>query len=57
MLYQHNLTAIDRLNLDLTLLPDYNVKTLYMKLVNPPPRRLLCTLAWEGKLPPPATLA
>ena len=53
LLYQHNLTAIDRLNLDLTLLPDYNVKTLYMKLVNPPPRRLLCTLAWEGKLSPP----
>ena len=51
--YQHILTAIDRLNLDLSLLPDYNVKTFYTKLVNPPPRRLPCTLAWEGKLSTP----
>ena len=48
--YQHILTTIDRLNLDLSLLPDYNAKTFYVKLVNPPPRRLPCTLAWEGKL-------
>ena len=51
--YQHILTAIDRLNLDLTLLPDYNVKTVYVKLVNPPPWRLPCTLAWEGNLSTP----
>ena len=48
--YQHILTAVDRLNLDLTLLPDYTVKTFYEKLVNPSPRRLPCTFAWEGKL-------
>ena len=51
--YQHILTAIDRLNLDLSLLPDYNVKTFYAKLMNPPPRRLPRTLAWEGKLSTP----
>ena len=48
--YQHILTAVDRLNLDLTLLPDYTVKTCYEKLVNPSSRRLPCTLAWDGKL-------
>ena len=50
MYYQHILKAIDRLNLDLTLLPDYNVKTFYAKHVNPSPRRLPCTFAWERKL-------
>ena len=35
--YQHILTAIDRLNLDMSLLPDYNVQTFYAKLVNPLP--------------------
>ena len=50
MYFQHILTALDRLNLDLTLLPDYKVRTFYEKLVNPSRKRLPCTFAWERKL-------
>ena len=47
--FRHLLTAVDRVNFDLTLLPDYRVKTLYVKLVNPRPMHLPCTTAWDRK--------
>ena len=39
-----------KLNLDLTLLPNYRVKTFYTKLFPPPPRLLPCARAWERRL-------
>ena len=38
--FTHILTAVDRLNIDLTLFPNYRVKTFYEKLTYPSPRRL-----------------
>ena len=38
--FTHILTAVDRLNVDLTLLLNYRVKTFYEKLTYPSPRRL-----------------
>ena len=51
--FTHVLTAIDRLNLDLTLLPNYRVKTFYEKLTYPSPRRLPTAGAWEKRLHTP----
>ena len=49
--FPHVLTALDRLNVDLTLLPNYRVKTFYKKLTYPSPGRL-------GEASPyPSTLA
>ena len=53
MYFRHVLTALDRLSLDLTLLPDYKVRTFYAKLAHNPPAQLQCALAWEGRLNSP----
>ena len=53
MYFRHILTAVARLNIDITLLPDYSVKTFYEKLVYPSPRSLSCTAAWERRLGQP----
>ena len=50
MYFRYLMTAVDRINLDLTLLPDYRVKTLYAKLVHPRPLPLLSTAAWDRRL-------
>ena len=47
--YQAVLTAVDRIGVDLDLLPDHSVKTFYLKLVPPPPQRLPCALQWERR--------
>ena len=51
--FKHVLTAVDRLNIDMTLLPDYKVRTFYEKLAHPSPRSLPCTGAWERRLATP----
>ena len=51
--FTHILTAVDRLNVDLTLLPNYRVKTFYEKLTYPSPRRLPTAGAWEKRLHTP----
>ena len=48
--FTHVLTALDRLNVDLTLLPNYRVKTFYEKLTYPSPGRLPTAGAWERRL-------
>ena len=53
MYFRHILTAIAQLNIDITLLPDYSIKTFYKKLVYPSPRSLSCTAAWERRLEHP----
>ena len=50
MYFRHILTAVAQLNIDITLLPDYSIKTFYKKLVYPSPRSLSCTAAWERRL-------
>ena len=47
--YQAVLTAVDRIGVDLDLLPNHSVKTFYLKLVPPPPQRLPCALQWERR--------
>ena len=51
--FKHVLTAVDRLNIDMTLLPDYKVRTFYEKLAHPSPRSLPCTGALERRLATP----
>ena len=53
MYFRHVLMALDCLSLDLTLLPDYKVRTFYAKLDHNPPTQLQCALAWEGRLNSP----
>lgn len=45
---------LDRLDTDLTLLPDHKVKTFYAKLAYPSPRNVPCTGIWEKKLDMPS---
>ena len=47
--FTHILTAVDRLNVDLTLLPNYRIKTFYEKLTYPSPGRLPTAGAWEKR--------
>ena len=51
--FTHILKAIDRLHIDLTLLPNYRVKTFYEKLTHPSPGRLPTAGAWERRLNTP----
>ena len=53
MYFQHVLTAVDRLNFDCTLLPNYKLRTFYEKLAHPSPRSLPCTGAWDRRLATP----
>ena len=48
--YESILTAVDRLGVDLDLLPDHRVKTYYLKLLPAPSSRLTCISLWEGRL-------
>ena len=49
LVYQHILTAVDRIGVDFDLLSDHSVKTFYSKLTTPPPQRLPCTSQWEQR--------
>ena len=51
------LTAVDRLNVDLTLLPNYRVKTFYEKLTYPSPGRLPTAGGLGEAFTYPSTLA
>ena len=50
MHFQHILTALNRLNVELTSLPNYRVKTFYKRLNSPAPQYLPCTGTWERHL-------
>ena len=48
--YESILMDVDRLEVDLDLLPDHRVKTYYLKLLPAPSSRLTCVSLWEGQL-------
>ena len=50
LVYQHLLTAVDRIGLDFDLLPDHHVKTFYQRLAYPTLPSLPCTTAWDRRL-------
>ena len=48
-IYKTILTAVDRIGVDFDLLSDHSVKTFYLRLTPPAPKRLPCAFRWERR--------